>query len=321
MIRKSSHRAGGRNGFTLVELLVVIAIIGILIALLLPAVQAAREAGRRSSCSNNLRQIGLAAHHFHDTHQVLPPGYLGPMPHDTWNNHMSDNQYLGSLVYCLPHLEQKPLYDLIKTEKDYQKVDTAWWTNSSSVAASLSKIKTFTCPSANPYVSPLGISATLNIFNDSGTLTEEIIAFPNSPPASDLGRTTYVGVAGYWGNVPNSTLAALYEGVFSNRSDNGFSTITDGTSHTLLFGETLGGKDSDNVPQYGHSWIGAGALVTAYGIDTRNWEAFSSEHANIVQFCMADGAVRKLNRSIDFTNYIRLSGMKDQRVVDMSDVQ
>src|SRR6186997_2133216 len=104
---------GSRKGFTLVELLVVIAIIGVLVALLLPAVQAAREAGRRTSCSNNLRQVGLAAHQFNDVYERLPPGYLGPMPHDTWPAHMNDNQYVGSLAYLLPFAEQKQVYDLI----------------------------------------------------------------------------------------------------------------------------------------------------------------------------------------------------------------
>ena len=70
------HTHTGRRAFTLIELLVVIAIIAILIALLLPAVQQAREAARRSQCKNNLKQLGLAYHNYHDTHRVLPPGYV-----------------------------------------------------------------------------------------------------------------------------------------------------------------------------------------------------------------------------------------------------
>ena len=102
-----------RRGFTLVELLVVIAIIGILIALLLPAVQAAREAARRAQCSNNLKQIGLALHNYHDTAQSFPPaviwGAKGPAKplrayHHTW------------VTKILPYLEQQPLYDTMVTE-------------------------------------------------------------------------------------------------------------------------------------------------------------------------------------------------------------
>src|SRR5262245_24432003 len=92
-----------RSAFTVAELLVVIAVVGILMALLLPAVQYARETSRRASCASNLRQIGLAATAFHDAHKRLPPGYLGPSPHDDWNRHQTDNQYVGSLAYLLPY--------------------------------------------------------------------------------------------------------------------------------------------------------------------------------------------------------------------------
>jgi prepilin-type N-terminal cleavage/methylation domain-containing protein len=91
-------KAHARFGFTLIELLVVIAIIGMLIALLLPAVQAAREAGRRITCQNNLHQIAIALHHYHDANNVLPPGLRLP-------------EYWGVLRYLTPYLEQKNLLD------------------------------------------------------------------------------------------------------------------------------------------------------------------------------------------------------------------
>jgi prepilin-type N-terminal cleavage/methylation domain-containing protein len=317
-----------RRAFTLVELLVVIAIIGILIALLLPAVQAAREAGRRTQCANHLKQLGLAAHEFHDIHERLPPGYLGPVPHEDFNL-APNNQYLGSLVYLLPYLEQRQLYDLILTDKDYQKagvVDSGWWKNGSTVAAAKVKLRPFLCPSTNPYISPGGVTASLNVFQLPSKIEFQLVYFPNVGEPTELGRTNYCGVAGYWGNLPGDATAWEYQGAFSNRTDHSFASIEDGTSNTLFFGETLGGRDDSGVgptdsPQFGHTWIGAGAFITGGGLETREWYAFSSEHPSIVQFCLADGSVRRVNRTIDGNLFkLRLGGIRDRRAVSLVDV-
>jgi prepilin-type N-terminal cleavage/methylation domain-containing protein len=96
-----------RRGFTLVELLVVIVIIGVLIGLLLPAVQAAREAARRMACSNNLKQLGLALHHYHDTHGAFPPAFVNKGPYGTTPFSFTH----GWSPFILPYIEQQPLYD------------------------------------------------------------------------------------------------------------------------------------------------------------------------------------------------------------------
>ncbi len=112
------HRLNrGRRGFTLVELLVVIAIIGILVGLLLPAVQQAREAARRMSCQNNLKQIGLACHNFESAYKKLPTGQIyDPMlgtalvPGSSFNDNFNNHTFCGTLVFLLPFMEQQTVY-------------------------------------------------------------------------------------------------------------------------------------------------------------------------------------------------------------------
>ena len=96
------------RGFTLIELLVVIAIIAILIALLLPAVQQAREAARRTQCKNNLHQIGIAIHNYHDTFRIFPPGHVTSVHYD-----VTDNTMWGWAVMILPYIDQSPMYNLL----------------------------------------------------------------------------------------------------------------------------------------------------------------------------------------------------------------
>ena len=136
-----------RRGLTLVELLVVMAIIGILIALILPAIQAAREAARSTQCRNNLKQIGLAIHNYHDANKLMPPSRLGP-------------QYASWCVLILPYLEQDALYrqwDLTKTY--YQQ----------SVAAQTTAVNLFFCPTRR---SPPMLSTQLEMLRKKLTESE-----------------------------------------------------------------------------------------------------------------------------------------------------
>jgi len=114
MVRSQSPEKRTGRAFTLVELLVVIAIIGVLVALLLPAVQAAREAARRAQCSNHLKQLGLALHNYHDTYGTFPPMAAGTGPPQAWGNHWINNgERHSTFFFLLPFMEQKPLHDRI----------------------------------------------------------------------------------------------------------------------------------------------------------------------------------------------------------------
>lgn len=134
-----------KQGFTLVELLVVIAIIGILVALLLPAVQAAREAARRMQCSNNLKQLGVALHNYHDTHKSMPPGFL---PKRNANGAKTNNVNLwawGALV--LPFMEQQALHDKLNVGNNHLELISSTAGPGTLKEVMQQAIPSFRCPS------------------------------------------------------------------------------------------------------------------------------------------------------------------------------
>ena len=194
------------RGFTLIELLVVIAIIAVLIGLLLPAVQAAREAARRAQCSNNLKQIGLAMHNYHSTHDTFPPGYVTAISADAANPEIGPGWAWGAMV--LNNLEQVPLYNTINFNLQI--------TDPSSMTARTAILSTFLCPSN------VG-SGPVIVRNSMGTVLN-----------SDLAAGQYVASAGQLepGEFPDSN-----NGVFYRNSRNGMREITDGSSMTLMVGE------------------------------------------------------------------------------------
>jgi len=315
--KQTPRRATDRPGFTLIELLVVIAIIAILIALLLPAVQQAREAARRTQCKNRLKQIALSAQNFHDVRSTLPPGYIGPLPvgSQSTGSTLSTFQQIGVLVYLLPFMEQMEIERQVKVIKLLDQRGPAWWRDAISWNTAHYKIPAFICPSGNPYGNEQGATATTNTFGttqNGGTLR---LWYFGHPAGTKLGRTNYVGVSGQLGMVPVDNGWYKYHGALGNRTRFKISEITDGSSYTLLFGETTGGihviSDRDRH-LFSHSWIGTGAMPTAWGLEGKEWYRFSSEHNDQVNFAMADGSVQTVNVNIDIGKYRNHSGISER---------
>jgi prepilin-type N-terminal cleavage/methylation domain-containing protein len=240
----SSRCARRREGFTLVELLVVIAIIGVLVALLLPAVQAAREAARRSSCSNNLKQIGIAMHNFHDTYGYMPPwayDFVSPPP---GNPVPGQNQGHSPLTLILPFLEQGNV--LISTKVELSVIDPRNWPpNWGTNAAAKTEVKTYICPSTPSRVIDL---SPFFIANGLGSA---------SNGAFTVGATDYVAVRGADNNFRNACAPTMPDpsdtcGVLGIKGTaavpNGellsgkarLAAVFDGTSNTILIGESAG---------------------------------------------------------------------------------
>ncbi len=309
-----------RRGFTLIELLVVIAIIAILIALLLPAVQQAREAARRTQCKNNLKQLALACHNFHDIYGRFPAGYFGaahtvvPAPPGFF-----DHQWTGIVPQLLPQLEQSVVYDKINVWKGVDRrpdpmnpanflPETGYFNDTATFAVAQAKLSAVRCPSDTEQ-GKLGQVALMHTY-EIGTNLGSSTVYSFNPANFTLGPSNYLGVAGGFGNLSNAW--SPQKGIFGSRTKFNFRDVTDGTSNTLLFGEVTGG------PDYNFSWISGGVMVQAYGLSknaTQNWFQFESFHTGIIQFALADGSVRGLSKNIDSETFRRLTVMQDGRTV------
>jgi prepilin-type N-terminal cleavage/methylation domain-containing protein/prepilin-type processing-associated H-X9-DG protein len=322
-MQPKSARPSIRRGFTLIELLVVIAIITVLIALLLPAVQSAREAARRAQCVNNLKQLALAAHNYHDINQSFPIG--SPYNYDAvawgwWNPSQS------VFVSMLGHFEQASLFNAMNFNRNIWSI-----ANSTIFATGLS---TLWCPS-------------------DGTVSRAVN--PGLPLSNDWGGalptvrfTDYAGCFGTWLSEPfiyaslftlafspginsNPNFQAMQangDGIFNLNISYNISAVTDGTSNTIIYGEKAQGKFSQtnnggglkaDYNQFGW-WPQANSFNTAFttfypmnpfnkiqldaigadGTFGDNWvESASSFHPGGANFAFADGSVKFLRDTIN----------------------
>lgn len=334
-----------RQGFTLVELLVVIAIIGVMVGLLLPAVQSAREAARRMSCSNNLKQIGLAMHNYESTFKMLPSALQGA---DRRKGQPSgeDDDGFGWLVALLPFVEQQGLYDFMRPNGHYgvlgnQAIRSQFYplvppggTPAGVMPGGDTKVSTYRCPSsALPDVVPptwqIPGSAVLN----AGSIP------PSTPMAIGHALTDYKGAGGScrgdWG-----VLHKLWEATPTR-----FMEITDGLTNTIMVGESS--YVSSNVSSANRAtqaptsindwptWIGsfgsgqdetiringrtnspinAKVSPSRMYLATNDDNAFSY-HSGGAQFLFCDGSVHFLTESIDIGTYCNMHDKRDGLVL------
>jgi prepilin-type N-terminal cleavage/methylation domain-containing protein/prepilin-type processing-associated H-X9-DG protein len=306
-----------RLGFTLIELLVVIAIIAVLVGLLLPAVQKVRESANRMSCSNNLKQIALAAHNYASAYGRLPPGYLGPVP----NEGLSQAQDVGHLGLLLPYIEQDNiaktinftdypvsnpmppggnLYDVLFVGNYWILAPDGTTYPSANYAVGKTSIKTLLCPSVDNTVNPMnnaygnnpscpGGAGTIwgpHFYNQMGV---GFVFWPGSPDNWEgaesvfpQGRTNYVGVSGACGK-GTDPVWGKFAGIFSNRNALSISKIADGTSNTLLYGEAVGMYDyyfGGGPLANDKGWFGVSALGTVMGLANGQFVADSLQFSS-----------------------------------------
>ncbi|QDT81696.1 Type II secretion system protein G precursor [Gimesia maris] len=293
-----------QTGFTLIELLVVIAIIAILIALLLPAVQQAREAARRSTCRNNLKQLGLALHNYHDAFTGFPVNLYGGYG-DTAKvgGYTQTSKSWGWMVRILPYIDQASLYNECdpgnKTMLDSGHLATV--------------VPVFLCPS-DPA---------------PAVITEST---PYTTGGTNVARTDYKGVMGsdwQWGAYTNNIITVggdSFEnnnGLFfalSYRKFRRLRDITDGASNTTVVGESVANEAMAASFRPGWSWMNAAECNAscAVPLNTYNsrspltlpWDvvhSFASQHTGGGHFLLADGAVRFISDNIDLATYRDLS--------------
>lgn len=295
------------RGFTLIELLVVIAIIAVLVALLLPAVQQAREAARRASCKNNLKQLGLSLHNYHDTHNSFPSGWIG-VDLATRQPHVEGVSGMGWHVMLLPFLDQAPLYNQLNFSQPVTHAD--------NILLRQTTLNLFRCPS------------------DSGperwSIEDE--SSPGTVLLNDVPTANYVGVFGTQEIHDCEALAigqiCHSDGAFAHNSKILMRDFIDGTSTTFMVGER---RTNTNVPagEPAHYSTWMGVVVGGEEAFTRilgstdhtpnepggHLDDFSSQHTGGAHFVLGDGSVRFVGENIDLGLYQGLATRRGGEIV------
>jgi len=296
------------TAFTLVELLVVIAIVGVLIALLLPAVQSARETARRLSCKNNLKQIALGMHQFESTFGKLPPGY------EYAADPQGNRRGYSWGAWLLPFMELKNIHAQIDFDQPVYAV--------ANTKVRAKHLPIFLCPSDT--ISPIGF---VEMQNESYAMACYVANF--GTPDLDIDQEQA------WGSLNALGPFESMWGPFYRNSTTPFKQITDGLSHTLMIGERQNGpfRSPSTGPhfEYETTWIGAvrdhddpaddhGHMVLFQtgnppNASTSDDRDVSAPHAGIAQFLFCDGSVHAVREEIDLEVYRALGTMNQGETV------